>query len=656
MPDHLHLDLELASTLDLRKVGVDVWSRHPSTIPIVISWAVNDGAVHTFDWTDASVVPYEQDMLDLVYFGAEIHAWNAAFERLIWNRVLTRKAFYPALALERFHCTMAQAANAGLPMALDDAATAVGSPHIKDKQGHANMLRMARPRSIEQDGTPHWWHLESIPKLEHLRKYNAADVEAEREIWRRIPKMSRRERKIWLVDQRMNDRGLPVDHDLLGALGGITLDELLRINAEIKRITQGMVESSNQHARLLGWLQSHGYPHGDLRKDTIAEFIGTEGFYELDTDTQDVLRLRAEAAKTSTAKLRSMAAFAQADGRARHLVQYAGAVRTLRWAGRGPQIQNYPRPDKPIAKNSTLIIREILQGMPADGLRLLFGRPLDVVASCLRPVFKAPKGFKLVVCDYHAIEAIVLAWLADFQELLDVFRRGEDVYIFTANQIGSDNRQMGKVIRLACGFGMGAGRFQETAAAYGVKLLFSESDAAVRGFRQTNKPIVSLWYSYESAARKAILYPDQLFTVGKVKFRMGRKDGRAAGALLIEKPSGGHLVYRDAAIEDGRIVYWGVHQTTRQWTKIDTYGGKLVENVTQAVARDLLADTMVEFDDRHPDALLTTVHDEIVALAPEHTARLVFLDLKGLMSTPPAWASGMPLSAAGYVADRYSKA
>lgn len=652
----LHLDLELASELNLRDVGVDVWSRHPSTTPILVGFALDDDPVHSFDWNSEFVEPAELEMRNAVERGASIHAWNAAFERLIWNNVLTRKPNYGGLPLEQFHCTMAAAANAGLPMALDAAAQAVGSPHMKDASGHRNMLRMARPRAHEADGTPRWWHRESVPHLNALRLYNMADVAAEREIYRRIPRMSKREREIWLVDQRMNDRGLPVDKELLGAFGAITLNELIRLNKEIERVTHGQVESFSQHARLIAWLRHHGYPLTDLRKDTIAEFIGTPEFYDMDADGQKVLLLRAEAAKTSTAKLKSMSAFSQADGRARHLVQYGGAVRTLRWAGRGPQIQNYPRPLKSVEKHIKVVIREVLAGMPEDGLRLLFGNPLDLVSSCLRPVFQAVPGHLFVVCDYHAIEAIVLAWLAGFQALLDVFRRGEDVYIFTANQIGSDNRQLGKVLRLACGYGMGAGKFQDTAAGYKVILSALQSDEAVRGFRNTNKPIVSLWYSYERAARQAITYPDQGFHVGSVHFRMARRDGRVAGALLIEKPSGGTLVYRDAKLEDGRITYMGVHQLTRQWTKLDTYGGKLVENVTQSVARDLLADTMVLFDKMYPDALLTTVHDEIVAMAPEPQAPSVFAALKTLMSTPPAWASGMPLSAAGYVADRYFKA
>ena len=648
----VHLDLELAGTLDLRDVGVDVWAHHPKTKLILVGFAINDEPAFTFEWGGTGWPLLKYELMRAVSAGAQIHAWNATFERTVWNAIMT-KGGLPVLPLEQFHCTMAAAANAGLPMSLDDAAGALATAHQKDKWGHSNMLRMARPRGFEADGEARWWHVESIPHLNALADYNIKDVETERDIWRRIPRMTQAERDIWLIDQRMNDRGLPVDRELLGTLSAITLDELLRIDNRIKAVTNGAVQNSRQRAQLFAWLVLQGYTAPDLRKDTLKEYIGGSDFHFMTAEGQEVLELRAEAAKTSTAKLNRMEHFSQRDGRARHLVQYGGAVRTLRWAGRGPQIQNYPRPS---IKNVLGALREIELGMPSEGLRLCFGKPLDVVASCLRGCFKAPPGWKLVVCDYHAIEAIVLGWLADDQKLLDVFRRGEDVYVYTANEIGSSNRQLGKVIRLACGFGMGPGKFQDTAKSYGLILSAMESENAVLSFRNASRKIVNYWYACESAAKSAVLYPDQGFTVGRVKFRMALKSGRLAGALLIEKPNGGTLVYRDAKVTHGRISYWGVHQTTRQWTQLDTYGGKLVENITQAVARDLLAEAMKTFDAVYPDALLTTVHDEIIAQSQAADAPQMLADLKQIMSTPPAWGQGLPLSAAGYVADRYAKA
>ena len=648
------LDFELAGVLDLAEVGADVWTKHPDTTPILAGFAIDfdEPLVVEFDNHSIKTPPLPHHLLlEAVRHGAEIHAWNAAFEWAVWNNICVLRYGWPALPIERFFCTMCAAACAGLPMSLDDASQAVGSPHVKDKAGYAVMKRMARPRRFDANGDPVWWHREDPVKLKQLITYNLADVEAERDVHLRIPRMPPQEREIWLVDQRMNQRGLPVDRELLVALQTITLQELLRLNAEIRRITNGEVNGATQNMKLLEWVRARGYPHASLAKDTLADFVGSAEFFALAQDAQDVLLLRAEAAKTSTAKLVAINEYSQDDARARNLVQYGGAVRTLRWAGRGPQIQNFPRP---LVKHVDRAIEQILKGMDANSLRLLFGRPLDVVSSCLRGVFKAPEGFKFVVCDYHAIEAIVLAWLAEFEPLLDVFRRHEDVYIFTAQGVGSNNRTLGKVLRLACGYGMGPGKFQETAATYKLVLTLTEARTAVYDFRAANAPIVHLWHALEACAKNAITHPDDTFTFKKIKFFMASLKKRAAGALLMELPSGRKLVYRNARVEDNRIVYWGVNQYTRQWCELDTYGGKLAENATQAVARDLLAKAMVHLDHLGVP-LLTTVHDEIVAMVESDDALAVFNMMKTAMSTPPAWGAGLPLSCAGAVVERYGK-
>lgn len=659
------LDFELAGVLDLTECGADVWTKHADTVPILAGFAIDHEPPNVigFDLLDKNLVDptlpevhyakvHASDLLNAVEAGAEIHAWNAAFEWAVWNNICVPRFGWPELPIERFFCTMCAAACAGLPMSLDDASKAVGSPHVKDKTGYAVMKRMARPRRFDPNHQPIWWHREDPVKLKQLIAYNLADVEAERDVHLRIPRMAPREREIWLVDQHMNQRGLPVDRELLTALHAITLQELLRLNAEIRRITNGEVGGATQNVKLLEWVRERGYPHASLAKDTLADFIGSPEFFALEQEAQDLLLLRAEAAKTSTAKLSAINAYSQHDGRARNLVQYGGAVRTLRWAGRGPQIQNFP---KPVVKHVDQAIEQILMDMDADSLRLLFGRPLDVVSSCLRGVFKAPEGFKFVVCDYHAIEAIVLAWLAEFEFLLDVFRRHEDVYEFTAATVNSTNRQLGKVLRLACGYGMGPAKFQETAATYKLILTDLEARNAVRDFRLANRPIVVLWNICEALAQNAIMNPGDAFAAKKIKFRMGDSKGRLAGSLLMELPSGRRLVYRNARIEDGRIIYWGVNQYTRQWCELDTYGGKLVENATQAVARDLLADAVVEIDREFPGTLCTTVHDEIVGMASADAVDEFFHGMKQLMNVPPSWARGMPLSCAGGIVERYGK-
>ena len=664
MTNVVSLDFELCSTLDLRQVGTDVWTRHASTLPIIAGYALDheEPRVIGFDLLDPALVEptspeavhaktHMAALLDAFASGAEVHAWNANFEWNVWNNICVPRFGWPALPITSCFCTMAAAACAGLPMSLDEAALAVGSPYLKDKAGKALMMRMARPRS---DKPLRWWHREDPAKLKQLIDYNLDDVRAEREVHLRIPRMTKREREIWLVDQRMNARGLPIDDDLVNALHAITLQELLTLNGQILTLTKGVVVSSAQHAKLLAWVQAGGYPHATLDKDTLFNFLATPEFQALAPEVKDVLLTRAEAAKTSTAKLVSLAKHTAPDGFVRNLIQYGGAVRTLRWAGKGPQIQNFPRP---ITKHVDLAISEILKGADGSTLRHIFGRPLDVVSSCLRGVFKAPDGYAFVVSDYSAIEAIVLAWLAEDQPLLDVFRRGEDVYIYTAASVGSTDRKLGKVLRLACGYGMGHVKLQVTAAAppYNVYLTLTQAKDAIDAFRQANPKIVSLWHGVEASAKNAIMRPDDEFTYRKLRFRMARPNGRLAGSLLMTLPSGRHLVYRNVRLDAGRIVFWGVHQITKRWAELDTYGGRLVENSTQAVARDLLADAVVDLDAYYPDAICTTIHDEVVALTTEDQAPFLLALMTSTMSASRPWGAGLPIKAVGAIVKRYGK-
>lgn len=656
MVKHISLDFELASTLDLTDVGTHEWTTHKDTVPILCGFALDHDEPEciVLDNIDRTL---EAKLLDAVAQGGEIHAWNANFEWNVWNNICVPRFAWPQLQIERYYCTMCAAACAGLPMSLDQAGLAVGSTHVKDKTGHFTMLRMSRPRHVDKiTKAIRWWHEEDPAKLQSLIVYCLDDVRAERDVNLRIPRMTLRERQIWLADQRMNRRGLPVDPKLLEAMRELTLQELLRLSGEINRLTQNYVTSSTQNARLLTWAQLRGYPHQTLERETLLDFIHSDSFDALDPDAQEVLTLRAESAKTSTTKLLAVQNYTSRDGYARNMIQYGAAVRTLRWGGRGPQIQNFPRPVIDEA-NIEPAINEMIGGMDAEGLRILYGNPLDVVSSCLRGVFKAPEGWLFAVSDYSAIEAIVLAWLSEFNSLLDVFRRKEDVYVVTAAGVGSTDRQLGKVLRLACGYGMGHVKFQETAnaAPYWLDLSLGQAKSAVDKFRQSNGPIVSLWHGVENTARNAILRPADELQYKKLRFRMAKPGGRLAGSLLMTLPSGRNLVYRNVRLENGRIVFWGVDQMTRRWKELDTYGGKLVENATQAVARDLLAEAVVMLEQIHPGAALCTVHDEIIAMAPEADAPELLANMNLIMRSTPAWGAGLPLSAKGATIKRYRK-
>lgn len=678
-----HIDFEVSGVAELPKVGADVWTKRKDTYPTLLSFAIDSDPVDTFVFDSRnhhlSTAGVRNRLAVVTDPHVEIHAWNAAFEFMVWNNICVPRYKWPSIPLDRFHCTMARAACAGLPMSLDQASQAMQTGHLKDMVGARNMKRLARPR---RDDPQEWWHLSSDKlakeNFQQLIDYNRNDVETERAIHDVTPRMSESERRVWLLDQRMQAAGLPVDLDFLEKLAKLTESELHRLNMMLDASTSGAVTSITQHARLLQWVTARGYdnpsrkprmsaagivtyPH-TLERESLGEYLRSPEFRTLDPVVRDVLNIRYEAAKTSTAKLNSVRNFAQIDGVARYLAQYGGAVRTLRWAGRGPQIQNFPRP---IVKDVPGATDAIVSGVDAQALDLLWGKPLDVVSSCLRGLFKAPPGKKLVVCDYGQIEARVVAWLSLHGDMLQIFADPtKDIYVYAANQQNSTDRQFGKVLVLACGFGMGGPKFKETAAKYGIDLTEDQAIAAVVGWREANWPIVAAWHTAEGQAMRAIQNPAMSFPVnGRFSFRMAAPDKRLRGSLLMKLPSGRNLIYRNARIDEGTITYEGVNQYTRKWETMKTYGGKLIENATQATARDLLAEALLEIDNGlwpeatvgEPNVLRQTVHDEIIALIDESEAQDLLHFMKDTMEDPPKWAKGLPIAVSGYIAERYRK-
>ena len=649
----LHLDFETCSAVNLKQVGAHVYARHPSTQVICASYALDDGVVCSTDFrTQLDGLAYVDT---LIQQGAFVHGWNVVFERLIWNHVVAPQMGFDPVFPDQTVCTMATGACYGLPLKLETAARVAGSPRLKNTDGHGVMLRMARPRRV---APLVWWHDTDAAKLATLIDYNRDDVEAERAISKLLPRMPYIERRVWLADQRMNDRGMPVDTEFLVEAFMMTGDELRRLSASLGLLTQGAVTSVNQVGKLTEWLQARGYPKGyGIGKEDI-ETVLSSWSDRLPPSALAALSIRQEAAKSSTAKLNAIDNFTPKAGRARGLTQYGGAVRTLRWAGRGPQLHNFPRPS---IKYVGIAANAIAKGINLEILRELFGSPLDVISSCLRGAFKAPQGQKFVVCDFSGIEARVLAWLAGHARALDVFRRGEDIYVATAASIGSNNRQLGKVLVLACGYGMGPGRFMETANAppYLLGLTARQAENAVYAYRDANPEIVVYWRASEDAFR-SVLNTNLPAIVGPPMVRYRRAKHRGLkGALLIELPSGRSLVYRGAQLGQGRfgtdrIVYEGA-DFNHNWGWIETYGGKIVENITQAVARDLLAHALLDLSDTHDDELLATVHDEIIGLANEEDAQPLYDDMRVVMQTTPPWAKGLPLAAAGFIAERYGK-
>jgi DNA polymerase len=476
--------------------------------------------------------------------------------------------------------------------------------------------------------------------------------------------MPTEERRLWVLDQHMNNRGLKVDVVAVEKMQTVVDGELVRIGAALAGLTDGRIASPTQTRRLLAYLKEEGVEIDSLDKRVIPLVLKDE----LNPRHRQILKFYGQGAKSSTAKLRSMMNFLDDDGRIRSLTQYGGAMRTLRWAGRGPQIQNYPRPSKEI--DARVAIEHIIWGVDAETLDFVHGNPMDVVSQCLRGAYVPAEGHAFAVCDYSGIEARVVAWLAGQEDALDVFRRGSDIYKKAAQDVGSNSRDLGKLLVLSCGFGAGPRRVRIIAQnpPYFIELTPEESIRNVYGWRDANHCIRSLWYDVDDIIRTVLsrrIDDRWIWTSArKVAFRMAT-DERLAGALLMRLPSGRKIVYRNASIDeiindpDGAawvepVIRYDGLDWTKKWTRIRSWGGKFVENMTQAVARDLLAGAVLQLDNDDDD-LLTTIHDEIVAEPLEARADARLAEMKAAMGVAPQWASGLPLKAEGAVMARYGK-
>lgn len=674
MASRVSIDIETLSECDLRKTGTHVYAQHQSTMVTVVAYAIDDAPVKIWRVATDPCIPDEL-LAACLDRNVTFHAWNAGgFEMLVLPEKCPN---WPLISPSRWRCTMIRAAYWGLPMKLDSAAKALNTNYQKDMDGHRLMLTMSKPR---KHGS--YWHIDEPERYNKLCDYCAQDVEVERDIAAHLPDLPEAEQRLWELDFEMMSRGMPIDKKAIRALQVIAENEVTRLDTDMRYISQKKVPSTRSMDALL----RHCYKRFDdlsippdiqkkilpsLDRETIDAYLdncGPAPLYEhktlklsLPEDVARMLRVRKEAAKSSVAKLQAMENCATSDARIHGLTQFYGASRTGRYAGRLVQVQNLPRGVKGVDAKEEMqsLLQQSITYMPPPT-----ATTLEVISSCLRGCFKPEKG-KFYVGDFSQIEARVVAWLAGQDDILDVFADpSRDVYVYTANKLGSQDRQFGKVLVLACGFGMGATKFKDTAATYGLDLSEQDAKNAVTRWRESSPHIVAFWRNLENAARKVLdgktNTPDGVMNVGKIRLAMGKRKLR--GCLLIGLPSGRHLCYRNACTVASNpgfppsIVYDGQNQITRKWERQTTYGGKLCENIVQAVAACLLRNVLSSF----PVSMvpLVTVHDEVICVArrPEaHNDEYYVTALKRLMETPPSWAKGLPMGADVKAMERYGK-
>lgn len=660
MPEWLSGDFETRSAIDLTKVGVYRYAEHPSTDAWCFSYAFDFQPIKL--WRKGQPCPPE--IVNHIKSGGRFKAWNAQFERTIWNITLGKHG-WPLLPIEQTWCTQAQAVSQGYPAALDRCADALGLEVGKDQDGRKLMLQMCKPRLRNTDGTCLWW--DETEKLDRLGRYCVRDTEVERTIGSRLRPVSDRERAIYVVDQIINERGYAIDFELVHA--GLTMVGVAtkQLDRDVRRLTEGCVENTRKRNQLLNWLWLHMEQSDvtNLDKYALASLLKRDDLTEA---VRAVLMIRQDSAKSSNAKLHVMQRATCKDGRIHGTLQYYGAGRTGRWAGRLLQPHNFPKGHIQAHEQEEIVADVKAADAALDFTKIEFfhGAPLDIMASLLRGCIVAGPGKDLLVADWAAIEARILAWLAGQRSLLHLFATGGDPYkamaakvyrVLFAN-VTSEQRWLGKQLILGCGYQQGSDSLQLRLAKEGLDVDDEFAGECIGSYRNDNTAIVELWEKMDTAAKNAIDNPGVVYRNGKLAFGVHR------GMLLIKLPSGRYLSYLKPTIRSittmrhgepwtrDQIFYWGVSPVSYQWEELYSYGGKLTENVVQAIARDVLADAMLRVEAAGYPVVLH-VHDEVVSEVPEGTRDLE--EFRALISVVPPELTGCPLKAEVWRGKRYRK-
>ena len=649
LTETISIDLETFSVLELKRCGAYRYAIDSGTGVWCAAWCLGEHEIRV--WEPGEPVP--EAIVLHAESGGSFSAWNTQFERLIWKHVLVPRYGWPELGVGQWRCTQAEAMAFGLPASLEDAAKALGLVVQKDTKGKNLMLRMSRPRRRDENGTT-WW--DDPERVDGLKDYCCQDLKVERSIAEKIPRLPEQERQVWLLDQRINDRGICLDQNLVKASLAVVEQSRASANKKMHQITAGSVSSVTNAPALTEWLNHRGIECDGVAKESVSHLLEKE----LPVDVEGALKLRAGNALSSTAKLGAMLEACCPDGRIRGLLKYHGAS-TGRWSGKLVQPQNFPRgmPDLcTVQASRTVMLKN------ASLVDILHGSPVEVISSLLRAMFHAPEGRTLIAADYSSIEARVLAWLAGEKSLVKAFAQGEDVYMLMASviygiqakRVSRMQRQIGKTAVLGCGYSMGHERFRDQCAQAGIIIDEGQARLIIKNYRKNNPGITRLWKSMEEAAISAVQSGEAVYAArGRIRFEMKDK------VLRMILPSGRALHYhspRTIEVETPwneltpALLHHGVNTVTRKWSEQRTYGGRLTENAVQAIARDLLAEAMLRLDSRGWEIVLS-VHDELVAECDEEFADLDAFT--SLMEAAPKWAKGCPIEAEGWISGRYRK-
>ncbi len=659
---HLSIDLETYSSVPIAKAGAYKYIRSPDFEILLFAYSVDNSPIEIIDLACGEMLPdwLEGAIGDPTYIK---HAYNAMFE---WYCL--SKYFGKMLPIDQWRCTMLHGLYCGFTAGLDATGKALGLPQEKQKLSVGKSLiryfcvpcaptkvNGGRTRNLPKHDPAKW---------ELFKEYCKGDVVTEMEIERRLSGFPVPDdiQKQWQTDMIINARGVAVDMEMVR--GAIEIGNSTREKLMSEAIAITGLDNPNSVAQLSGWLEKEAeLEFSDLRKDTVASALKSD---IVTGDAERMLRIRQELGKTSTKKYDAIAAAVCDDGRVRGLLQFYGANRTGRWAGRLVQVQNLPRTY--IGMDVLSWTRQVVRDHATDKLRVMYGSIPDTLSQLIRTSFVAAPGHMLVDADFSSIEARIISWLAGEQWRLEVFRTHGKIYEASASQmfgvpmerIKKSNpeyalRQRGKVAELALGYQGSTGALVAMGA---LDMGIPESDLPdiVSRWREANKRIVDLWYSAESAVVSVIQTGHQAGVNGLL-FQREFDLENDLDFLTITLPSRRKLFYARPELgtnQWGRpsIIYYGVNQTTKQWTPLETYGGKLVENCVQAIARDCLA-IAIEHLEEAGFPVVFHVHDECVIDCPEDKADLNAV--AKIMTQPISWAPDLPLNADGWVGGFFRK-
>jgi len=658
----LHIDFETRSAVDLKKRGLDPYIKDPTTDVWVCCFAFDEGDV--FTWTPG--MPCPKEIFEHLFMSRKVIGHNVNFELNVINHIMSKRYGWPQLHIEQCECTMIMAYNMALPGALENAVPAVGITDKKDMAGHRLMIQMSKPRKPKKDekvkeGELLWW--DTPDKLKKLYGYCKQDVIVERKLHKLLLPLSKEETKVWFMDHKINARGLQVD--IPAAESALEIIDLEKINLDkqMTKVSRGEIASCNAVADIKRFVNCYApVTTENVNAKTIEALLLMPN---LPPKVRTVLLLRQAAAKTSTRKLQTMITSASDDGRLRGIFQYLGA-NTGRWAGRRVQPHNFPRPSIPqssIENVFDILNCEAVTNDKLHYIETMFGSPLDIISQSLRGFLIAKPGHRLLGADFSAIEARVIAWLAGQENILEIFKGDGKVYEHAASaifnvpidQVTPYQRQVGKVAVLALGYQGGKNAFQKMAVTYDVKVTDKEAEAIKVNWREANPFIVALWHKVERAAFSAVQQPSTKFSVKNIHFMV------RGSFLWCQLPSKRVICYPYPELKGVEtpwkeirtaITYMGVDSLTKKWIRKTAYGGLLCENITQAVARDLMAKSMLLLE-KYNYPVVLHVHDEVVCEVKNGYGCLN--DVLELMCAYPDWAKGLPIKAEGFEGMRYRK-